>query len=91
MPRRHTLGEDEVRYNPQEGQRKYNYFKQVGNWTKCPNCKGTGKTRDWDPKTGREISVDTCVTCGGLGGWPTVTHNSIDARMRRARVEPLMI
>ena len=91
MTRRHTASEQDIKYNPSEGQKKYSYTGQVGNWTKCQNCRGTGKTRNWDRKTGREVGFDTCVTCGGLGGWPTITHNSVDARLRRARVDPLMI
>lgn len=91
MPSRFTISEDDVKYNPREGLRKYSYHKQVGNWTKCPNCRGSGKTRDWDRKTGREIQVDTCPTCGGLGGWPTYTHNQIDANLARIRTEPLRV
>ena len=86
MPRnRQSPSEDETRYKPRDGVHKFSVNNTMSwNWTKCRNCKGTGKTRNWDAM-GREISVDTCPTCGGLGGWPKYTQVMVNSQLARMK------
>jgi len=81
MVNKHTISEDETKYKPRDGLHKFSPNNTMPwNWTKCRNCKGTGKTSNWGPM-GKEISVDTCPTCGGLGGWPIYTQETVNSRL----------
>jgi len=61
--------------------KKITPLSQVGNWTKCNNCKGTGLSREWSGNLGRHMPEAECPTCGGVGGWPTKHYVDVNARL----------